>query len=56
MVYNAFFQQGLIDQVELTLVAGDYQTDTVVSDFRSDFSLVSFQEHSTFSFLTYVRK
>ncbi len=56
MVYNAFFQQELIDQVELTLVAGDYQTDTVVSDFRSDFSLVSFQEHSTFSFLTYVRK
>lgn len=56
MVYNAFFQQELIDQVELTLVAGDYQTDTVVSDFRSDFSLVSFREHSTFSFLTYVRK
>jgi dihydrofolate reductase len=56
MIYNTFFQESLIDQVELTLVSGDYHSDTFITDFRSNYSLVSSQEHSTFSFLTYVRK
>ena len=56
MIYNTFFQEWLIDQVELTLVSGDYHSDTFITDFRSNYSLVSSQEYSTFSFLTYVRK
>ena len=55
-IYNAFFQDSRVDQVELTFVFGDHHADTFVMDFRSDFSLVSSQEHDTFSFLTYVRK
>ena len=56
MIYNTFFQEWLIDQVELTFVSGDCHADTFITDFRSNYSLVSSQEHSTFSFLTYVRK
>ena len=56
MIYNSFFQEWLIDQVELTLVFGEYHGDTFITDFRSNYSLVSSQEYSTFSFLTYVRK
>ena len=34
MIYNTFFQEWLIDQVELTLVSGDYHSDTFLTYVR----------------------
>lgn len=37
MLYNYFFEKGLVDEVELTLVEGDYIGNVVVQDFRNNF-------------------
>jgi dihydrofolate reductase len=36
-LYNQFFDRGLVDTVELTLVDGDHEGDIFVRDFRSGF-------------------
>jgi dihydrofolate reductase len=36
-LYDQFFERGLVDRVELTLVDGDHEGDIFVQDFSSGF-------------------
>ena len=51
-LYDQFFSRGLVDQVELTLLGGEYEWDIRVSEFRSDFHEVSSTEFSQGQFIT----
>lgn len=55
-IYNAFFQKGVVDSVELTLVSGDYTGDIYVQEFRDNFREVSRIQGEEVEFVRMERK
>lgn len=55
-LYNQFFAQWLVDDVELTLVDGIHDGDIFVEDFRSGFQESLSEIFEWGKFITYVRK
>lgn len=51
-VYDAFFEKGLVDRVELTIVKGDYEGDIHVKEFRHGFREVKRETLESVNFVT----
>ncbi len=56
MLYNYFFENNLVDEVELTLVEGDCKGDVIVKDFRKNFEETSREQFSHGYFITLIKK
>lgn len=55
-LYDYFFENDLINEVELTLVEGDYKGDIAISDFRENFSEISRKKFSNGYFISLIKK
>ncbi len=55
-LYDQFFQKWLVDTVELTVVDSVHDGDIFVSEFRSDFRIVSSRDFEQGKFITLVKK
>lgn len=55
-IYHAFFEQGLTDIVECTLVSWNYEGDTHIPEWRDDFTLESSETFSEGAFQRYTKK
>lgn len=54
-IYDQFFAHGLVDQVELTLLDGEYEWDIRVSEFRFDFHETASLDFSQGKFISLVK-
>lgn len=55
-LYNYFFENNYIDEVELTLLDFDYDWDIFVNDFRKNFVEKSRQKFSDWYFISLIKK
>ncbi len=55
-IYNQFFQKGLIDIVECTLIAWEYSGDIYVDEWRDNFLLTSCTPFSQWSFCVFEKR
>ena len=51
-IYNAFFEKGIVDSVELTLVHGNHTGDVYVQEFRNHFQEVKRIKGEMVDFIT----
>lgn len=55
-LYDQFFERGIVDTVELTLVDGEHEGDIFVRDFRSGFQEITSTRFDQWVFSTLIRK
>lgn len=54
-VYEQFFDRGLVDRVELTLVHGDFEGETYVREFRGEYRTIHSEDHPECSYISLIR-
>lgn len=56
LIYNQFFEKWLIDEVQCTLVYGNYDGDIYIDEWRENFTLSHSQDFSQGKFQTYKKR
>lgn len=54
-IYETFLDRGLVDEVYLSNIPGDYEGDTFLQAFEDDFIEVQSKQYETFRFVRYVK-
>ena len=55
-VYTAFFDRGIVDEVILSVIPGEYEGDVIFPAFENNFVLFSEEQHDLFRILRYRRR